>query len=150
MTARTSKSTAKKTSSSAKKTSSTAKKSTKAKAKSPKTKAAPKKPTASALKIAEITPTGIAHWTLRLSNGTKIKVSAAAAQAAKIRVSGAWSDAVAMRIAKATDDQKTFNKAMQLLARTGAMSRAALEAKLGADARAKNTVKALIANGWVS
>ena len=110
-----------------------------------------KKTTAiAATKITAITPSGSAQWTLTLSNGTKVKVAAAAAQTVGVRVNGAWSDAVATRLAKSADDQKTFTKAMQLLARSGAMTRATLETKLGSDARAKRTVAALVANGWVS
>jgi hypothetical protein len=103
-----------------------------------------------ATKITAITPSGSAQWTLTLSNGTKVKVAAAAAQTVGVRVNGAWSDAVATRLAKSADDQKAFTKAMQLLARSGAMTRATLETKLGSDARAKQTVAALVANGWVS
>lgn len=106
--------------------------------------------TIAATKITAITPSGSAQWTLTLSNGTKVKVAAAAAQTVGVRVNGAWSDAVATRLAKSADDQKTFTKAMQLLARSGAMTRATLETKLGSDARAKQTVAALVANGWVS
>jgi hypothetical protein len=110
-----------------------------------------KKTTAiAATKITAITPSGSAQWTLTLSNGTKVKVAAAAAQTVGVRVNGAWSDAVATRLAKSADDQKAFTKAMQLLARSGAMTRATLETKLGSDARAKQTVAALVANGWVS
>ena len=106
--------------------------------------------TIAATKITAITPSGSAQWTLTLSNGTKVKVAAAAAQTVGVRVNGAWSDAVATRLAKSADDQKAFTKAMQLLARSGAMTRATLETKLGSDARAKQTVAALVANGWVS
>jgi hypothetical protein len=114
-------------------------------------KKAVKKTTAiAATKITAITPSGSAQWTLTLSNGTKVKVAAAAAQTVGVRVNGAWSDAVATRLAKSADDQKAFTKAMQLLARSGAMTRATLETKLGSDARAKQTVAALVANGWVS
>jgi hypothetical protein len=110
-----------------------------------------KKTTAiAATKITAITPSGSAQWTLTLSNGTKVKVAAAAAQSVGVRVNGAWSDAVATRLAKSADDQKAFTKAMQLLARSGAMTRATLETKLGSDPRAKRTVAALVANGWVS
>lgn len=110
-----------------------------------------KKTTAiAATKITAITPSGSAQWTLTLSNGTKVKVAAAAAQTVGVRVNGAWSDAVATRLAKSADDQKAFTKAMQLLARSGAMTRATLETKLGSDPRAKQTVAALVANGWVS
>lgn len=110
-----------------------------------------KKTTAiAATKITAITPSGSAQWTLTLSNGTKVKVAAAAAQTVGVRVNGAWSDAVATRLAKSADDQKAFTKAMQLLARSGAIPRATLETKLGSDARAKQTVAALVANGWVS
>ncbi len=106
--------------------------------------------TIAATKITAITPSGSAQWTLTLSNGTKVKVAAAAAQTVGVRVNGAWSDAVATRLAKSADDQKAFTKAMQLLARSGAMTRATLETKLGSDARAKQTGAALVANGWVS
>ena len=114
------------------------------------TKTAKKTATIAATKITAITPSGSAQWTLTLSNGTKVKVAAAAAQSVGVRVNGAWSDAVATRLAKSADDQKAFTKAMQLLARSGAMTRATLETKLGSDARAKQTVAALVANGWVS
>ena len=114
------------------------------------TKTATKTATIAATKITAITPSGSAQWTLTLSNGTKVKVAAAAAQTVGVRVNGAWSDAVATRLAKSADDQKAFTKAMQLLARSGAMTRATLETKLGSDARAKQTVAALVANGWVS
>ena len=114
------------------------------------TKTATKTATIAATKITAITPSGSAQWTLTLSNGTKVKVAAAAAQSVGVRVNGAWSDAVATRLAKSADDQKAFTKAMQLLARSGAMTRATLETKLGSDARAKQTVAALVANGWVS
>ena len=113
-------------------------------------KTATKTTTIAATKITAITPSGSAQWTLTLSNGTKVKVAAAAAQTVGVRVNGAWSDAVATRLAKSADDQKAFTKAMQLLARSGAMTRATLETKLGSDARAKQTVAALVANGWVS
>ena len=113
-------------------------------------KTAKKTATIAATKITAITPSGSAQWTLTLSNGTKVKVAAAAAQTVGVRVNGAWSDAVATRLAKSADDQKAFTKAMQLLARSGAMTRATLETKLGSDARAKQTVAALVANGWVS
>ena len=113
-------------------------------------KPAKKTTTIAATKITAITPSGSAQWTLTLSNGTKVKVAAAAAQTVGVRVNGAWSDAVATRLAKSADDQKAFTKAMQLLARSGAMTRATLETKLGSDARAKQTVAALVANGWVS
>ena len=113
-------------------------------------KTAKKTATIAATKITAITPSGSAQWTLTLSNGTKVKVAAAAAQTVGVRVNGAWSDAVATRLAKSADDQKAFTKAMQLLARSGAMPRAMLETKLGSDARAKQTVAALVANGWVS
>ena len=114
------------------------------------TKTTTKTTTIAATKITAITPSGSAQWTLTLSNGTKVKVAAAAAQTVGVRVNGAWSDAVATRLAKSADDQKAFTKAMQLLARSGAMTRATLETKLGSDARAKQTVAALVANGWVS
>ena len=128
----------------------TAKKTVAIAAKKTAKKPAKKTTTIAATKITAITPSGSAQWTLTLSNGTKVKVAAAAAQTVGVRVNGAWSDAVATRLAKSADDQKAFTKAMQLLARSGAMTRATLETKLGSDARAKQTVAALVANGWVS
>ena len=90
-----------------------------------------------------------AMWTLSLSNGAKAKVSAAAAQSAGVRVGGAWTNALAARVQSAADDQKVFQRAMEVLAKKGRTSAAVLSKLLGGDVRAKRTVAALKQNGWI-
>ncbi len=100
--------------------------------------------------ILAIAPSGQSKWILSLADGTRVTVAAAAAQSVGVRVKGVWSAALAARVQESIADQKTFTKAMQLLARNGSSDRATLERKLGSDARAQRTVATLIANGWIA
>lgn len=113
---------------------------------------APAAPSAKAVAITVLKATPSrdgAMWTLSLSNGAKAKVSAAAAQSAGVRVGGGWSSALATRVQSAADDQKVFLRAMEMLAKNGRTSAAALSKLLGGDVRAKRTVAALKKNGWI-
>ena len=136
---------------------------TKATGKKAKSTKAQKKPTKSATKpvakprakssaimVLKATPSRDgAMWTLSLSNGAKAKVSAAAAQSAGVRVGGGWTNALAARVQSAADDQKVFQRAMEVLAKKGRTSAAVLSKLLGGDVRAKRTVAALKQNGWI-
>ena len=117
--------------------------------KSPAKKSPAKKPSA-ALSVLKATPSRDgASWTLSISNGAKVTVSAAAAQSAGVRVGGAWSDALAARVTAAAEDQRVFLRAMQVLAKKGRTTAPALTKLLGGDARAKRTVATLKKNGWI-
>jgi hypothetical protein len=90
------------------------------------------------------------RWGVKLSNGLRVSVPAAAAHACNVRVGTRWSDALLLRIERSAARQRLVTRAMGLLAKGRCTSRVELRQALGGGRDATATVAELAKLGWIS
>jgi hypothetical protein len=90
------------------------------------------------------------RWSVKLSNGLRVSVPAAAAHACNVRVGTRWSDALLLRVERSAARQRLVTRAMGLLAKGRCTSRVELRQALGGGRDATATVAELAKLGWIS